>query len=244
VKTLVLEKVSAGYGKIEIIHEITLQAQAGEIITILGLNGAGKSTLLRAISGLIVCRAGKIRCDDLDITNMDPDLIVRNGIVHSPEGRQLFGPLTVRENLVLGNYSIRGAMTPGERRELMNFVFDLFPILRRRHRQRANTLSGGEQQMLALGRSLMAKPKVILLDEPSLGLAPIVVKTIFDVIKRMNRDGMTIVLVEQDVFIALNTAARGYVIESGTITIEGDANNLLEDKRLMELHLGKSDEEV
>ncbi len=232
---LSVENLHVSYGAIRALHGISFHVEKGEIVTLIGANGAGKSTTLRTISGLLLADRGKIIYDGTDITNVSADQIVRMGIVQVPEGRKIFAPLTVRENLEMG------AFTRQDKREIeesMEFVFSIFPRLRERAEQMGGTLSGGEQQMLAVGRALMAKPRLLLMDEPSMGLAPILVEEIFNVIQRINQEGVTILLVEQNAHMALSVAHRGYVLETGTIQLEGSAEELRANPRVREAYLG------
>ncbi len=232
---LSVENLHVSYGAIRALHGISFHVEKGEIVTLIGANGAGKSTTLRTISGLLLADRGKIIYDGTDITNVSADQIVRMGIVQVPEGRKIFAPLTVRENLEMG------AFTRQDKREIeesMEFVFSIFPRLRERAEQMGGTLSGGGQQMLAVGRALMAKPRLLLMDEPSMGLAPILVEEIFNVIQRINQEGVTILLVEQNAHMALSVAHRGYVLETGTIQLEGSAEELRANPRVREAYLG------
>jgi branched-chain amino acid transport system ATP-binding protein len=232
---LSLENVHAAYGPIVALHGISLEVRAGEIVTIIGANGAGKSTTLRSISGMIRPKEGRIRFDNNDIQSLNANQIVRLGISQSPEGRQIFPRLTVLENLEMG------AFTRSDKAEIKNDLermFELFPILKQRQQQAGGTLSGGEQQMLAVARALMARPKLLLLDEPSLGLAPLIILKIFDAIKQLNATGISVLLVEQNARLALKLAHRGYVIETGMITHSGPASELLNDSRVREAYLG------
>ncbi len=224
------------YGNVEALHGIDLAVSAGEIVTILGANGAGKSTTLRAISGLLAPSAGEIRFDGQPAQRIPAHRRVRLGIAQSPEGRRIFGTLTVRENLVLGAFT---RTDQAEIAETARWIYGLFPVLEQRREQLAGTLSGGEQQMLAIGRALMAKPRVLLLDEPSLGLAPLLVKTIFRTIHEINaQTGVTVVLVEQNARAALKLAHRGYVMEVGRIVLEGPAAQLASDPKVQKAYLG------
>ncbi|MDW8068370.1 MAG: ABC transporter ATP-binding protein [Anaerolineae bacterium] len=233
---LSVENLHVSYGAIRALHGISFYVEKGEIVTLIGANGAGKSTTLRAISGLLLADQGRILYDGADITNMSADQIVRMGIVQVPEGRKIFAPLTVRENLEMGAFTRRNRR---EIEESMEFVFNLFPRLRERAEQMGGTLSGGEQQMLAVARALMAKPRLLLMDEPSMGLAPILVEEIFEVIQRLNREeGVTILLVEQNAHMALSVAHRGYVLETGVIQMEGTAAELRDNPRVREAYLG------
>jgi len=229
-------QLTAGYGAIEALHGISFDVRPGEIVTLIGANGAGKSTTLRAISGLIRARSGEIRFEGRSIANLPPHEIVGLGLAHVPEGRMVFSNLTVMENLRMGAYLQRDeaaiASTLGQ-------VFDIFPRLRERERQNAGTLSGGEQQMLAIGRALMGQPRFLMLDEPSLGIAPLLVKSIFEQIVRINREqGLAILLVEQNANLALRVSQRGHVLETGRITLSAPAGSLLADPAVRKAYLG------
>jgi branched-chain amino acid transport system ATP-binding protein len=215
---------------------ISLEIKKGELITILGANGAGKTTLLRTISGLNEPRRGWIEFEGQKIDRLSPDDIVKLGISHCPEGRKLFPQMTVFKNLTLGAYVHRGDQHGI--RETMEGVFDLFPVLKERQQQLAGTLSGGEQQMLVIGRALMSKPKLLMLDEPSLGIAPLLVDRIFEVIKDINQRGTTILLVEQNAAIALSIADHGYVMETGEVVLSGEAKQLLSEEKVKQAYLG------
>ena len=232
---LELEDLRAGYGNIEALHGISLSVAEGEIVTLIGANGAGKTTTLMTISGCVRARSGAIRFRGRDISGLPPHEIVALGLVQSPEGRKIFPRLTVAENLEMGAFTRRD---PDGIAADQNRVFELFPILGERRRQPGGTLSGGEQQMLAIARALMARPKLLLLDEPSLGLAPLVVSRIFEVIRELNREGATILLVEQNAQMALKAAHRGYVLETGTIAMADAADKLLADPRVRSAYLG------
>ena len=212
---------------------ISLDVPEGEIVTLIGANGAGKSSTLRAIAGLVKPTAGTITFQGEDITNEDTNLIVSRGITLVPEGRRIFPDMTVLENLKIGAYLRKDDLT-----EDLNWVFDLFPRLKERSWQAGGTLSGGEQQMLAVGRALMSRPKVIMMDEPSLGLAPIIVRGIFDIIKEINKQGVTVLLIEQNANMALMTADLGYVMETGRITLTGTGAELLSNDAVKEAYLG------
>ena len=212
------------HGRVEALHGIDIQARRGEIVAILGANGAGKTTTLTTISGLLPLSGGGIYFEGAPLHTLPSHEIVRKGISHSPEGRRVFGTLTVEENLALGAYIRKDAVRTAE---IQNWIFELFPRLEERLEQLAGTLSGGEQQMLAIARALMSDPKVLLLDEPSLGLAPILVRSIFDSIREINSQGVTVILVEQNVHAALKIASRGYVMEVGRIAMEDAADALL-----------------
>jgi len=232
---LELEDLRAGYGNIEALHGISLSVGEGEIVTLIGANGAGKTTTLMTISGCVRARAGAIRFRGRDISGLPPHEIVALGLVQSPEGRKIFPRLSVAENLEMGAFTRRD---PAGIAADQNRAFELFPILGERRRQPGGTLSGGEQQMLAIARALMARPKLLLLDEPSLGLAPLVVSRIFEVIRELNREGATILLVEQNAQMALKAAHRGYVLETGTIAMADAADKLLADPRVRSAYLG------
>ncbi|WP_025321440.1 ABC transporter ATP-binding protein [Deferrisoma camini] len=223
------------YGNIEALHGVSLRVDEGEIVSILGANGAGKSTTLMAVSGLVRAAGGSIRFDGTELTRLKAHRVVELGVAQSPEGRRVFGTLTVEENLNLGAFRRRD---PEAVRKTKAWIYDLFPVLAERRRQLAGTLSGGEQQMLAIGRALMAEPRLLLLDEPSLGLAPLLVKSIFRTIEQINRAGVTVLLVEQNARAALRLAHRGYVLEVGNIVLEGPADELLEDPEVQQAYLG------
>jgi branched-chain amino acid transport system ATP-binding protein len=236
-RLLELSGVRSGYGRAEVIRGIDLHVDAGELVTIIGSNGAGKSTLLRTVVGLIKPTAGEIALDGDSIEGTPPERLVKRGVALVPEGRLLFGPMSVRENLQLGAYRTRG----GGARALVESiarVYDLFPVLREREMQRAETLSGGEQQMLAVGRALMSDPRLLLLDEPSLGLAPKVIAQIFSALDLLRGSGVTILLVEQDARLALKHADRGYVMRTGSVVLHGDARDLLNDDNVKRIYLG------
>ena len=233
---LKLEGVEVFYGRVQALFGLSLHVEKGEIVTLIGANGAGKSTTLRTISGLLRPRGGKITFDGKDLATEASHDIVAHGISHVPEGRRIFTGLTVRENLEMGAYLIRDKAVAEERLER---VFSLFPRLKERLNQSGGTLSGGEQQMLAIGRALMSKPRLLLLDEPSLGIAPILVQEIFAEIRRINEeDGTTILLVEQNANMALHLANRGYVLETGRIVLEDSASALLDNPQVKEAYLG------
>ncbi len=235
---LEIRNVSAFYGRVEALRALDMDVLGGSITTIIGANGAGKSTLLRAISGLIPTRHGSINFFGKDITNIGADQIVGLGISQVPEGRQVFGPLSVLENLRLGAFK-RARKTPaGEMEHDLEKVYDLFPILKERSGQAAGTLSGGEQQMLAIGRALMAKPRLLLLDEPSMGLAPKIIQEIFAVLEDLHAGGLTILLVEQDAKIALKMSDYGYVLKAGKVALENESAKLLEDEQVQKIYLG------
>ena len=227
--------MEAGYGDVTAVRAVSLQVRAGEIVALIGSNGAGKTTTLRAISGLLPLRQGTVDLDGRRINGLGSAAIVAAGIAHVPEGRQLFPTMTVLENLELGARTAEGRARRGE---TLARVFELFPRLSERQRQLAGTLSGGEQQMVAIGRALMARPRLLMLDEPSLGLAPVVVNSIFANLTAINRDGLTILLVEQNVLRALRLSHRAYVLENGTITLTGPSATLLADERIRRAYLG------
>jgi len=233
---LQLNSIRAGYGSIEVLKGISLEVNEREIVTIIGANGAGKTTTLMCISGINRPRAGEISFEGRNINGLAPHEIVRSRLAQSPEGRKIFPRLTVLENLELGAISRKDSH--GIRRDL-DHVYSMFPILRERAKQAGGTLSGGEQQMLAVARALMARPKLLLLDEPSLGLAPLIVAKIFDVIRQLNSEGIAVLLVEQNARMALKLAHRGYVLETGSITISGPASELLNDQRVKDAYLGE-----
>jgi branched-chain amino acid transport system ATP-binding protein len=232
---LELKSVRTYYGNIEALKEISLTVSEGEIITLIGANGAGKSTTLMSISGIVPPRFGEIRFLDKPIHHLNPDEIVALGISQVPEGRRIFPQLTVLENLDMGAFLRKDKA--GIKKD-MDHIFSLFPILAQRQHQGGGTLSGGEQQMLAISRALMARPRLLLMDEPSLGLAPLIVRVIFDIIKKINEEGTTIFLVEQNAHMALKVAHRGYVMENGRITLEGNAQNLLINEEVKKAYLG------
>jgi len=227
-----LDGVEAGYGDLTAIAGISLEVRQGEAVALIGSNGAGKTTTLRAISGLLPVRAGRIELEGERLDGLGSAAIVARGIAHVPEGRQLFPTLTVRDNLELG------ARAAPSRRDGLDLVFTLFPRLRERERQLAGTLSGGEQQMCAIGRGLMARPRILLLDEPSLGLAPVMVKLIFETLQRVNDAGTTIMLVEQNVPRALQLSHRGYVLENGRLVLDGTRASLLASPHVKQAYLG------
>ena len=236
---LVITDVSANYGGVQALHNISLQEGAGEIVALIGANGAGKTTLLNLISGIIRPSNGKIIFNGQDLISFSPEKIVELGIIQVPEGRLLFGPLTVKENLELGAYRRRAKADRKKVSKDFEYVLQLFPVLKNRLEQRAETLSGGEQQMLAIGRGLMAKPLLLLLDEPSLGLAPLIVQEILSIIVRLKKEGTTILLVEQNARAALRISDRAYVIEAGRIRLQGKAENLLENEEVKKAYLGQ-----
>ncbi len=233
---LSVRDLHVSYGQIKAIKGISITVDTGSIVTLIGANGAGKTTLLRTISGLIKPKSGTVTVGSDELTALPPHEIVKRGIAHSPEGRMIFANLTVNENLKMGAYLRKD--TDGIARD-MDYVFSIFPRLKERIAQAGGTLSGGEQQMLAIGRALMSQPKVLLLDEPSLGIAPILVRTIFEKIVEINKNlGVTVLLVEQNANMALAVASKGYVLETGCIVLEGKASDLAEDENVKKAYLG------
>ncbi len=232
---LTLENVHSYYGRIHALKGISLTVEEGEIVTLIGANGAGKSTTLRTISGLLHPKQGKITLQGQDISHMDPHLIVNAGVGHVPEGRGIFPKLTVKENLEIGAFVIDD---PLEVERRMEYAFELFPRLKERITQKGGTLSGGEQQMLATARGLMLNPHILMLDEPSMGLSPVLVELIFDIIKQMNEKGTTILLVEQNALMALSIAHRGYVLQTGEIVLSDTAANLKKNEMVKKAYLG------
>ena len=230
---LKIKDLKVNYGGIEAVKGVSLDVPEGEIVTLIGANGAGKSSSLRAIAGLVKPAAGSIEFNGEDITAKEPNAIVSKGITLVPEGRKIFPDLTVLENLKIGAYLRNDDLT-----EALHWVYDPFPRLKERSWQEGGTLSGGEQQMLAVGRALMSRPKIIMMDEPSLGLAPIIVRGIFDIIKEINARGVTVLLIEQNANMALKTAHAGYVLETGRITMSGTGAQLLADEKVKAAYLG------
>ena len=233
---LKLTGLTTGYGPVAVLHGIDLVVYPGEIVTVIGANGAGKTTTLMAVSGIQPVRSGTVAFNGRDITNAPAYTIVQLGIAHVPEGRKIFPRLSVQENLELG------AFTRSDKKEFNDGVahmFELFPVLQDRRSQMAGTLSGGEQQMLAIARALMSKPKLLLMDEPSMGVAPLLVLKIFETIQRLNQEGLTVLLVEQNANLALEIAHRGYVLETGSITLSGEAPSLQQDPRVRSAYLGE-----
>jgi branched-chain amino acid transport system ATP-binding protein len=233
---LELKDLSVSYGGIKAVRGINLHVNAGELVTLIGANGAGKSTTLRAITGLVHPAGGKVLYNGVDITNTDSFKLVQQGLVMVPEGRGIFGQLTIEENLAMGAFVRNDKVAVAQ--EIEN-VFEIFPRLKERRKQSAGTLSGGEQQMLAMGRALLSKPKLLLLDEPSMGLAPLMIKKIFETVAMIASQGTTILLIEQNAKLALKAANRAYVMESGVITIEGDAKQMLDNPKVKEAYLGE-----
>lgn len=232
---LSLKNLATRYGQIYALKGISLDICEGEIVTLLGSNGAGKSTTLKTISSLVPACSGKVEFYGKDITNAPPHAIVEMGLIHVPEGRRIFKDLSVQENLEMGSFTLK---SDAERKRKIERAFEMFPVLKERRKQMGGLLSGGEQQMLAMARALMTDPKVLLLDEPSMGLAPIIVQGIMDIIKQINEAGTTILLVEQNAKAALKLAHRGYVLETGKIVMEGNAETLSKDDSIVKAYLG------
>jgi branched-chain amino acid transport system ATP-binding protein len=233
---LTFENVSQQYGSFRALNGVSLHAKEGELVVLLGANGAGKSTIFLTASGLPRASGGSIRFRNQELVGMKPSQIVQLGVVHCPEGRKLFPQMTVLKNLTLGAYVHRSDRAGNQR--MLDEVFSLFPILAERRDQAAGSLSGGQQQMVAIGRAMMGRPKALLLDEPSLGLAPLVVKQVFEVIQRINRAGTTVLLAEQNAYAALKIAHRAYVIEGGRIVLEGDRDSLLNNPAIRRAYIG------
>lgn len=233
---LKIKNLEAGYGKLKVLRRVSIHVNSSEIVTIMGANGAGKTTLLNAIAGFVRSKSGEILFDRQDILRLPPEKIVFMGCSLVPEGRQVFSTMTVKENLLLGAY-----VQHRRKQKDIDFeeVYKVFPVLKERESQLAGTLSGGEQQMLAIGRALMSKPKLIMMDEPSMGLAPLIVKDIFFVIKKLRENGNTVLLVEQNAKAALGIANRGYVLETGRIVLEGSSEDLLSNKDVQRAYLGR-----
>jgi branched-chain amino acid transport system ATP-binding protein len=234
-----IANLSASYDQVRVLHDVSLEVKEGEIVTLIGANGAGKTTTLSCIMGLLPGWSGMIEFDGCLLNSLEPERIVRLGLAMVPEDRGLFGPLTVQENLMLGAY-FRLRRDRSLLKNDLNQVFELFPILRERVKQPVATLSGGQQQMVAIGRALMAKPRLLLLDEPSLGLAPLVIREIYRVIQALNQNGVTILLVEQNAHLALNISHRGYVMENGAIVLQGSAAKLADLPEVRQAYLGKA----
>ena len=231
-----LEAVETGYGGRAVLKGVSLDVSAGEIVALIGSNGSGKTTTINAISGVTSLWAGQVALNGRQLSGLHPSAIVRSGLIQCAEGRQLFPDLTVVENLKLGSYTRR--LSAAARRQELDRIFELFPVLQERRQQLAGTMSGGQQQMLAIGRALMASPSLLMMDEPSLGLAPLLVGQLFELITRINRMGTTILLVEQNAVASLRVAHRAYVLESGKIVLSGEANGLLADERVRNVYLG------
>ncbi len=233
-KILEIKNLSVSYGGIEAIKNISLDVEAGSIVTLIGSNGAGKSSTLRSIAGIVKAKSGEVLFEGENILGLSPDQIVKRGVTLVPEGRRVFPNLTVAENLHVGAYLRKDDIKPD-----IEYVYELFPRLKERSWQFAGTLSGGEQQMLAVGRALMARPKLIMMDEPSLGLAPLVVQGIFDIIRTINKAGITVLLIEQNANMALKVADYAYVMQTGEIALSGTGAELLENEEVKEAYLGK-----
>jgi branched-chain amino acid transport system ATP-binding protein len=236
---LSITNLHAGYGKVEVLHGISLEVPKGQVVTLIGSNGAGKTTTMRAISGMIAPREGKVMLGDVDITGRDSHRIARLGLAHSPEGRRVFATMTVHDNLLLGAFPrFTGARAKGDIAADVERTMEYFPRLKERRLQLAGTLSGGEQQMLAMARAMMMNPDVVLLDEPSMGLAPILVDEVFRIISRLRTEGVTMLLVEQFAAAALNVSDYGYVLENGRIAVHGAADKLKNDPAVQAAYLG------
>jgi branched-chain amino acid transport system ATP-binding protein len=231
---LSVENLQVAYGKVQALWGVSLSVPEGEIVALVGANGAGKTTLLKTISGIIAHQSGSVVYNDRHLEGSPPKEIVRSGIVHVPEGRKLFPEMTVMENLLMGSY----LSEPSERRQRLDWVFQIFPLLSERHRQLAGTMSGGEQQMLAIGRGLMAGPRLLMLDEPSLGLAPLMVEELFRVVVEINKANVTILLVEQNTEHALAIAHKGFVMELGKVVLSGTGSELLSNRDVRKAYLG------
>ncbi|MHB1276708.1 MAG: ABC transporter ATP-binding protein [Candidatus Humimicrobiaceae bacterium] len=236
---LKIEKINSGYGNINVLKEVSIDVREKEIVAIIGSNGAGKTTLLKTISGIIRCTSGNIFFQGENIIRMPEKRIVELGICQVPEGRHIFPTLSVKDNLMLGAYLRYRKENKKKINETLEFVYDLFPRLKERSRQNGSTLSGGEQQMLALGRALMSKPKLLLLDEPSMGLAPKIVQRIYEALDNLNKQGITILLVEQNAEAALSIAGRGYILQTGQIALEDSCKNLLGSKSVKKIYFGE-----
>ena len=232
---LVLENVELYYNRVHALRSLSFEVKEGEIVALLGNNGAGKTSTLSMISGIVRSKSGSVKWGDHDLTKMQPWDIVEAGLLHIPEGRKIFSTMTVHENLLLGGYLVKDQKLVQERAD---YAYELMPRLLERRTQQGGTLSGGEQQMLALGRALVGGPKLLLLDEPSMGLAPLIVKQVMEIISEVNKQGTTILLVEQNAKAALKIADRAYVLESGRVTLQGPASELAEDSRVIEAYLG------
>jgi branched-chain amino acid transport system ATP-binding protein len=241
---LKIQNLKSYYGRLQALRGVSLHVGVGEIVTLIGANGAGKSTILNTVAGLIGRSEGKILLDGKDILGLSPEAVVKRGVALVPEGRQLFAPMTVEDNLILGAYLRHSNGNKAELARDMEGIFEMFPILKERRAQLAGTLSGGEQQMLAIGRALMSRPRLMLLDEPSMGLAPKIAEEIFKTIIRLKEQGVTILLVEQNARMALDTAERGYVIETGQVVVQGPSEELLRNHEVERAYLGKSYDKV
>lgn len=235
---LELNRVTSGYGKFQVLKAVSIKVNAGEVVCVVGANGAGKTTMMRVLSGIIPIWQGNKTFNLKDVTRLSATKLTKAGIIQIPEGRLIIKELSVEDNLRLGAYSHYFKLRKSAYRQDLDSVYELFPILKKRTHQKAGTLSGGEQQMLAIGRGLMGRPKMLLLDEPSLGLAPLVVSTIFKVIKELNQNGLPILLVEQNVRAAMQISNRGYVLETGSVVIEGACEDLLKDEKIVKAYMG------
>jgi branched-chain amino acid transport system ATP-binding protein len=231
---LQVEKLSAGYGMTPVLFDVDLELSPGELVALIGANGAGKSTLLGALSGLVRITGGRVRFADRPVTGLRPEAIVASGLIHVPQGRRLFGSMTVERNLLLGAYRRHDRQVQDDLQRILGY----FPALRDKLNREAGTLSGGEQQMVAIGRGLMGRPKLLMIDEPSLGLAPNIVDRVMEIVRAINQDGTAVLLVEQDVVLALEIADRGYVLENGRIAISGRASDLRRDPAIRKAYLG------
>ena len=237
---LSIKNLEAGYGKVRVLQGISMEVPKGQVVTLIGSNGAGKTTTMRAVSGMIMPTAGEITLNGQRIDGLESHVIAKRGLAHSPEGRRVFATMTVSDNLTLGAFPrLTGSRPKGDVAGDLERAMELFPRLKERRQQLAGTLSGGEQQMLAMARALMSRPKVLLLDEPSMGLSPIMVDKIFEVVKDVYSQGMTVLLVEQNASRALGIANRGYVMDSGEITMTGDAKAMLDDPKVRAAYLGE-----
>ncbi len=239
VRMLKIRNLESGYDKLKVLKGISLHVNSGEIVTIIGANGAGKTTLLNTIASIVKAADGEIKLNGRDVTGISPDRIVKNGCALVPEGRQLFPAMTVRENLILGAYTLFREKGKKTAKENIKKIYSMFPILKDRGSQLAGTLSGGEQQMVAIGRALMTGPELLLMDEPSMGLAPIIVKNIFRVVESLRDQGKTILIVEQNARAVLEIADRGYVMETGSLVMEGKACELLDNNDVKRAYLGR-----
>lgn len=235
---LELNNVTTGYGKFRVLEDISISVDAGEIVCVAGANGAGKTTLMRAISGIIPLWKGSKIFNGKDLSRQSPAKVTREGIIQIPEGRLIINELSVEDNLRLGAYSHYFRVSRAEQKNDLDRIYDLFPSLKNRVYQKAGTLSGGEQQMLAIGRGLMGKPKLLMLDEPSLGLAPLVVATMFQIIRELHEEGLPILLVEQNVRAAMQVSNRGYIFEVGSVVLEGPCTDLLRDEKVTKAYMG------
>lgn len=231
---LKIDNLAAAYGNVKALFDVNISVGEGELVALVGANGAGKSTLMKVVSGLLPAASGTVSFEGRDITRLNSDKRVRAGISQVPEGRQIFAPMSVEDNIRLGAFTRRNADIDAE----IAHIYQMFPVLRERKKQLAGTLSGGEQQMLAIGRALMAKPRLLLLDEPSMGLSPLLVEQTFRIIQQLSKQGTTIFLVEQNAYLALSIADRGYVMEGGCTTLTGTGRELLEDERVKQAYLG------